>query len=278
MPKVFQSTNPNLWLGTPRTAFNVPPLTAGADVGDVETGTFLRALSNRQMRLWGGQITNAATASAAGYVALLPDQMNVVGTWTHATTTFADQSAATFTTGADLITIFTTTNNDGFIVGSLVPINVIGLEVTTTGGTAGTMDYAYWGQPTTGIVGSAAWQTVSTNLLSTLAANAAGEKLLVLNVPPRLMTATTASSFTGTIAGYYYLRVRATTAPTGTVTKSSHIYAGVEIARGAQVAQYGQVTLAGGVGGSSRTVSPCAAVGAYFGTANASNHLYLEYD
>ena len=273
--KVFFSTNPNKWLGRPASAQNVVP-----------TSPCHLAFSPGQIRLLGGQINLAAAASGVGLAIALADSEWIAGSWTTATSTYADLTAnAQSGTDDSFDPAVTTTTNNVFIVAAKRPFNVLGIDVTTAdGGSTAVYDTAYWGYPTTGSQASAAgWQqiTQANNFIHTTATfDTTGEKLIVANFPPAVMVATVAADVTGLPAGYYAFRMRATTAATTTACQFARIYAGVEILRQSQLAQHATLNLAGGTGSSVRipAITGGVMVGAFFATTNVGNNLYLEYE
>ena len=268
--KVFFSTNPNLWIGRPASAQNVVPLSPCH-----------LPYGPGQLRVVGGHINNAASASAVGLGVVMADSEWVFGTWTTATSTFTADTANAQGGVSDAVVLATTTTNNGFIIGAKQAFNMFSLDITTADGGSPVYDVAYWGYPTTGSTASAAtWQTVATNLIAGVLTST-GEAIWVVDVPSRVMVATTATvKPTGAPNGYYLIRVRATTAATSTAAKLARVYAGVELIRQSQLAQHAILNLAGGLGASSRTLTVTNGImlGAFFGTANANNNLYLEYE
>ena len=268
--KTFFSTNPNKWLGTPKTARNVVP-----------TIPCHLAYGPGQLRLMGGDINLAAAASGTGLAVVLADSEWIAGTWTEATTTYLDKTAEAQAGTADSLVLVDTTINNGFIIGSKQPIQVIGFDVTTAS-TGGVFDTAYWGFPTSGSQASAAaFQqiTQANNFIQpTTPFAATGEQLFVLNHPAAVLVKTVAGDITGFPAGYYAVRVRATTAVTVSASKFARLYVGVELLRQSQLAQHAVRGIGAGVSSRTLTVTNGVAVGAYFGTANIGNNLYLEYE
>lgn len=129
------------------------------------------------------------------------------GQWTHATTTWTDDTTDFQDVGATDAALETTTNNDGFLVSSGVLFNGISINGST----------ASVGTPTRVIeysTGTSSW-TAITNPLSFDGAGdnyAAAENAIVF-VPPTDWARMTSSHGTGVTVGHYGLRVRATTAP-----------------------------------------------------------------
>lgn len=275
--RIYHDTNPNLWIGTPRTAANVLPVTI------IAYGSPPTAAAEGQMTPVGigiGRVRvrncaiNVVTTATAGLGMLLPDASWLAGLWTNATTTYADDTADAQSAAVDDFAIGSTTVNDGFLVGCSIPFNMVTVDVTTAATGTPAYDYGYWGQPTTGIIGTAGWQTVTPVISPTWTTT--GEKLIVYPVPFRLMATTTTASFTGARSGYYWLRCRATTAATA-AANAARVYAGRTIFWQSTVAANSLVNLnSGGVGG--RTIDGGQGLQAFFGTAAANNMLYLELD
>ena len=273
MSRVFNHVNPNLWLGTPRTAVNTVPVTAGLRMGDPTTG-------RGRVRLQGGQISNV-TAGACGLGMLFADAQVVAGSWTNATTTFANDTTDAQDIDIDDFALFTTTASDGFIVGCSEPFNMLSIDQTTaSSGGSPVFAYAYWGRPTTGLASaSTGWQTVATNLITASWTAAAAERLVVVNVPVDLEVAVVSGDITGgaPLVGKYAIRVIATTAPSTAGGTAARIYAGRELHRTVSAGANTENNFGGGIGADARIIDGGVGLQSFYATAAASNHLYLEY-
>lgn len=227
---IFAEFNSNSWLGIPRTAVDVLPVTAGLLVGQVpveDVGLSGTSYPKSRLRLSNYLLHNrSGGVITCGLVGMYPDKSWVAGSWTHATTTFADDTTDAQDVGAGDFAIFTTTDNDGFVVGCRYPFNVISVDQSTASNGAPTVDYAYWGVPLNGSATTSDWRTITNGVAPSYSA-AAAERLIVTTQPLSLMRLTaTGSTFTGAPLGYYFIRVRGTTAPVTTGGTAARLYVG----------------------------------------------------
>jgi len=155
------------------------------------------------------QVQNRSGSTATvGWGGRLPADSTLwkAGQWVNATTTFGDDTTDAQDVGTGDFALTTTTNNDGFIVFSQIPINILSLIVSqaTTGSPAYEVSYT---------VAGGSWSTITlANLLVAPAFAATGEQLLWWANPGDLAVSV-ADHGTGVPIGYYGYRVRATTAP-----------------------------------------------------------------
>ena len=193
------------------------------------------------------------------------------GQWTNATTTYTDDTTDAQDAGANDFPLETTSANDGFIVLCKTKFNLINLLIGTAGsGTGSTHDFAYSkaGSWTTFAIGSM--------IVGPLASHwTAAETLIWWDVFPD-WALTTGAEATGIPAGYYAVRVRATTPP-GTVaalatTMSVHLiqYLQKAVASGTRV----QLVMPGSDIGSTLGVGECATVA--FSVASVVNRVEAE--
>lgn len=129
--------------------------------------------------------------------------------WKFYTLTAANSPNATDFTSAiqasGAVNIFTTTNNDGFMVGAKDRFNIIGLNISSAQTGSPVYEYTYFN--------GTSYVTLPT--LAVPASYAVGTQLVVFAAPADWAVGTT-----GTVGGdptYYYIRVRATTAGTAIV-------------------------------------------------------------
>ena len=161
---------------------------------------------------------HARTAASAvmGLGVRIPNQYWIAGQWTDATPTFADDTVdAQSTTAADFPLEVLLTNNDGYVVASRVPFNVVSLDIGTadTGTVVRAARYSNSaGTGWTNIVNPYVLTGAATNFVAT-ATTAANEALVVFDVPVD-WGKTAVGGLSGIPVGYYALNVRATTAPT----------------------------------------------------------------
>jgi len=159
----------------------------------------------------------AASGLVAGIGVRVQNDLWQAGSWTNATTTYARN--ANFQASTSTAALSTTTANDGFVVFSSVPFNLVSLNVTTAEiGAAVTHDFAY--------TSPAGWTTVATTALTVSDFSAtggvvvpAGEALLMFDPPSDWVQtgsaqAAAAGYGTGVPNGYYGIRVRTPVAPT----------------------------------------------------------------
>lgn len=161
--------------------------------------------------------------------------------------------------------IVTTTNNDGYIVQSPQRFNLVGLNISTAAaGGSPVYSYTYWN--------GSSWANLT--LISTPAYGSTGNQLLLFYAPHDW--AVGGASGDGVDATKYAVRVRATTAPSGTAAAADTIWIGSMIDYQASLADKGRFDVAipqekpllfqAGEG-----VLP------YFaGTANAANSIFIH--
>lgn len=158
-------------------------------------------------------------------------------------------------------TIFTTTNNDGFIVGAHAHFGLVGLTISTA--RAGlTLEYTYWN-------GSS---YAALTLLDTPVYTATGDIFIVFQAPNDWAKG---SNVTTVNQNFFTIRVRATTAGAGVVAANAFWVAKfLELYQG--VANNGQIQL------SFPDTKPLEFMGGesfipYFSTANAANSAGAYY-
>jgi len=137
----------------------------------------------------------------------------VFGTWTHATTTFVDDTANAQDVNLSTVPLDTTTINDGFIIGCKDPFNVLSILVDTAG--TGTV-------PTYAVEYNRAdgWASVATVLADIYVPPPAAahfleeETLIWWDAPPDWVKGSAGALLgTGLPSGMFFIRVRATTPP-----------------------------------------------------------------
>lgn len=164
--------------------------------------------------------------------------------------------------GSQSTTLFTTTANDGFIVQSSLPIDMLALHITQADAGSGVYEYAVW----TG----AAFQVFTPSVSPTWTAT--GETALIF--PPDFRWTAGNGGFGNLDATRYTLRIRATTPPSQAViadiNQPCRLIAFRESVESKQSIEAdfsdNQYLLAG-----SEAVFP------YFGTANAQNAVELVW-
>jgi hypothetical protein len=107
--------------------------------------------------------------------------------------------------------IFTTTANDGFLVGSQDLFNLVGFLLTQGQAGAPVYSYKYWN--------GSSWTALNTIAIPATYSNAS-EDLVVFGAPPDWVVGA-AGGVSGLNPAYYYIWVQATTAPTQAVIAAS---------------------------------------------------------
>lgn len=148
-------------------------------------------------------LTNSSGSDAVvGYGYKIPDANYVVGQWDDsAGTKIIDDTTDAQDAGTDDVALFTTTNNDGFVVGSSAKFNNVNLVISTAEVGSPTYEYTYWD--------GSAWSTLT--LIETPDYTAAAEDSITFAAP--INWAKGGDTNDGADSDKYYIRVRATTAP-----------------------------------------------------------------
>jgi len=170
-----------------------------------ETGglTLQVAYANLQNRSGG--------AAHVGLGVRIPTTLWKAGQWTNATTTYTDDTTDAQDVGANDFALETTTDNDGFIVSSAVKFNAICLDIGTasvTGTPVRTLEYS---------TGTTTWTAITNGIVMPVSGGHwTAAETLIWWIPPVDWTVLAAGHGTGVSTGQYAIRVRSTTAPTGT--------------------------------------------------------------
>lgn len=143
--------------------------------------------------------------------------------------TYTDATSGVQAATADILVLSTTTNNDGFMIGSLVPFNWVSVNVTTAETGSAPVHNIYYstgaGATWTAFAATQAI-TADTGAVLTNSANwAAGEIFTCFAVPSDWVVSKGLA--TGFPDGYYAINVRATTASGTTGAKSGGIEIGL---------------------------------------------------
>lgn len=161
------------------------------------------AAANKQLYVYGGRIENGSGGSVAGGIlkrlnvtdAVLFSQISAAAT---PDAVSAQQILGTATN------IFTTNDNDGYLVQANTQFDLIGFNVSS-GSAAGTFTYQYWN--------GASWATLTT--IAVPATYATGTQIVVFQAPIDWVAGTDAT--VGGADGKFSILVRATTHPTNAV-------------------------------------------------------------
>lgn len=167
--------------------------------------------------------------------------------------------------------IFTTTNNDGFLIQSQNKFNLIAFLVSQAESGSPVYTYQYFN--------GTAYSTLTT--IAVPAAYSAGKKVVAFNAPLDWATGSSAA-VGGELTGYYSILVRATTASGQSVlvanTAGSAISIGSFLDFREGVADNGSVEFSVDVSDPVFTFDAGENVAGYFGgTASASNSLMVQY-
>lgn len=167
-------------------------------------------------------IHNRSSAAAVlGLGVRIPNHLWRAGSWTNATTTYADDTtdAQTIDSGTPKFPLETTSNSDGHIIFSRVPFNAISYRIGTASVVGTSMTHAFAYSDPEGDAWTANTNTFVTDFITTaLAATTtnATEALHVFDVPTdwgRTTPAGAATLATGAPVGYYGYRIIADDAP-----------------------------------------------------------------
>jgi len=160
---------------------------------------------------YAGLQNRSAATIQVGVGARVPNRYWIAGQCT-ATTFTNDTTDAQSTTAADFPLETASTNNSGFVIASTVKFNTISLRVSTAsagGAAVRSVSYSDSAAPQ-------GWTALSNLFVQDAATGdyATGEQLIVFAAPNDWIA--TVAALNGVPAGYYAIRVLASTAPTGT--------------------------------------------------------------
>ena len=208
-----------------------PPISytqRGANAGGNPASTAVRVGG---LVLGGFSLHNRAggTQAGIGIGVRIPNTLWQAGQWTHASTTFTDDTTDAQSTAASDFPVETTTDNDGYVILSRVPFNALSIDVATTSAGAAPVRAARY---STIVSGTSAWSTAMANMIaftgstgqfSITATTASLEGLVVFNLPADFTASVGLDGVLGTgiNAGWYALNIRSTTAPTGAASADS---------------------------------------------------------
>lgn len=241
-------------------SYTMPPLAGRNAVGfatqfAVQNLTVQNRSGSTAIIGWGGRLPADSTLWKAGQ-------------WTQAGTKYTDDTPDAQSAASGDLALTTTTNNDGFIVLSQIPFNLLSLLISqiTTGAPVYEVAYSAAG---------GAWTVLTlANLLVAPGFTATGEQLLWWETPGD-WAVTVAGHATGIPTGYYAIRVRATTAPTQAAI-ASQLVPGVLADSVKTVASDGVVTWS--YGSNECLVAPqCDALAVAISVANDQNHVACTY-
>ncbi len=228
------------------------------------------------------ELQNRAGATiSVGIGCRLPNRLWIAGQWDDdAATPYTDDTTDAQDTGTGDFLLEGTApgnNNDGFVIASLEPFNAVSIDVGTA--SAGTDDIAravrYSNSTGDGwtVLSNFYDQTGASTHLAATGTTAANEALIVFDVPSD-WGKIAAGGLSGIPAGYYALNVRATAAPTTTAAVADalaicRLYFIQEVVTD-------NTTVFRDFAGKDRRLRYGNGLVAYFGTANAGNHVSAE--
>ena len=232
--------------------------------------TLVSPESGQQIVYFGATVNNRSGGAATVGVTFPIDTSRwKAGQWDDsAGASYTDDTTDAQDAGASDFALTTTTNNDGFVVQCLDKFGVVAIDVGTAEAGSPVYEYTYW---------NGAWTALTTCVVSS--AYTAAEHVIAFPEPgdwTALATGDTPVDTDGLTAGYYAIRMRATTAPT-TAPLATKLYVAELYDFKEAVADNGVVnfivedtiqglSLPGGQG-----------IGALFSTASANNAISIRY-
>lgn len=179
------------------------------------------ALGHYSLRINSWSIHNRAggTQLAVGFGGRVPNDYWIAGTWTDATTTFTVNSAVKAAGTSWPYEGGTTLHNNGLVVLSRAMFNAWSFDVMVSSSAAPVRALSYWGTLTGA---TSAWITITNPFILDGAAGTLvitgttiANEAIACWAPPSNMVLTESDGIAGTNipAGYYAVRMRATTAP-----------------------------------------------------------------
>lgn len=174
---------------------------------------------------------------------------------------YTDDTPDAIDAGTSDFALTTTTNNDGFGIFSLIPFNIVSLVIGTAGaGGSPAWDLAY-------TLAGGTWGTISNAYVAPLF-TATGEQLIWFE-PPVDWAVSEAGHGTGVPVGYYGIRSRATTAPSGTAALATSMVLGRMLMTTEAVGDNAVLNNIGG--GELALPAQCDAICAAISVANSQN-------
>jgi hypothetical protein len=220
---IYQQTSTGLLnlISTGKSIYGGPDALGGGIVTSApESGTIKTSVTGFSFGFVQLTVRNNVTqanAMVAGLGVRVQNDLWQAGSWTNATSTYA--RLPNFQTSTGTAALSTTAANDGFVVWSSVPFNLLSFNITTAeAGLAVTHDFAY--------TAPAGWSTqplaqmTATDWSATAGAVVpAGEALLMFDPPSDWVQTGSQSAFsggygTGVPNGMYGVRVRTPAGPT----------------------------------------------------------------
>lgn len=179
---------------------------------------------------------------------------------------FIDDTTDAQDSGADDFALTTLTDDDGFAVQSLDKFGIVGVTVTTAAND-GTFAYTYWN--------GSSYATLT--LIETPDWTSTGEKTIAF-APPVDWAVNSGQAVTdGLTAGYYSIRVIATTAPTVTAALASLLWVARLYDYKEDVSDNAVLNIIPEDANRGIVLQGGESIVPYFGTANANNSISVRY-
>lgn len=208
---------------------------------------------------------NSGSTATMGYGYKVLDADYKVGQWDDsAGTEFIDDTTDAQDAGSDDVALFTTTNNDGFVVSAKRRFDLVNINVTTAETGSPVYVYEYWD--------GSAWQSfvpaVTPDFTST------GETALVFSIPDDW--ALGGGTGEGIDAEHYAIRVTASTAPT-TAPLASTVKAVVVLDMVGSVVDGSNINKTQYSNSDGAKIPPGHSLVPYSSVSDNSNVIYVEY-
>lgn len=219
-------------------------------------------------------VTNRSGAAAdMGWGYIMPTTHWLAGQWDDSETpAYVEDTTDAQDAGATDFPLFTTTDDDGFVIQCDYPFNVIGIDLGTAEAGGPTYVYSYWN--------GSAWTTIDqTNQVFNLpdyTSTPPANEYIAFPTPydwVQLATGDTPVDTHGLTAGKYAVRVVATTAPT-TAPVADDLWIATLVDFEPQIADDAALSF---MVPENILIPNNASIVPYFGTANAGNLIKVYY-
>jgi hypothetical protein len=208
---------------------------------------------------------NSGSTAAMGYGYKVLDANYKVGSWDDTgTPEFLDDTADAQDSDADDIALFTTTNNDGFVVSATEKFNLVNIVVSTAAAGSPVYEYTYWN--------GSAWTSFTPIIEPDLTSTT--EQALVFTIPSDW--AKGGDTGEGVDADHYAIRVRATTAPS-TAPLATTVSAVVLLDLVGSVVDGSNINKTTYVQSDGAKIPPGHSLVPYSSVSDNSNTIYVEY-
>jgi len=251
--------------------FRRPTLTAHANYQEKTKTDLVTPASGTQLVFVGATLNNrSGSAMTLGVAFKVSTTRWLAGQWTAAgNPEYTDDTTDAQDAGTNDFALFTTTNNDGFAVQCLDKFGIVGIDQTTaSSGGSPVFAYAYWN--------GSSYATLTTVEVPTYTASA-GERTIAF-VPPIDWAVNSGQAVTdGLTAGYYSIRVIATTAPSSAGGSAATLWVGRLYDFKANVSDTAVLNAIPEDSDRGIVLQGGESIIPYFGTANANNSVSVRY-